>query len=145
MSVWYLARIRKIHCLKAASSTRTVIEGDPRLLSASTIRAFHSVTMPDRTHSDPSAERQRIVIYILRRDVRFTDNPIFHYTSKIHKNGAKSDGTIQPDNATGIQSNVTHLLPIYVFPANQVEISGFLASSDQRSPYDEARSQVARV
>jgi deoxyribodipyrimidine photo-lyase len=32
-------------------------------------------------------------------------------------------------------------LPLYVFPANQIEVSGFI-SSESKSPYPEARSQV---
>jgi deoxyribodipyrimidine photo-lyase len=35
------------------------------------------------------------------------------------------------------------VLPIFVFPAQQVEVSGFLASEHDVSPYPEARSEVA--
>jgi deoxyribodipyrimidine photo-lyase len=73
----------------------------------------------------------RILIYLLRRDLRLSDNPIFHEIAKSFSS----------------QSNFTHLLPIYVFPAQQVEVSGFLKESDPtkqpKSPYPEARSQVA--
>ena len=67
----------------------------------------------------------RILIYLLRRDLRFADNPIFHEVIKSYQ-----------------QSNhaFTHLLPLYVFPAQQIEVSGFLASESERSPYPEARS-----
>lgn len=34
------------------------------------------------------------------------------------------------------------MLPVYVLPANQIEVSGFL-KQDAKSPYPEARSQVA--
>lgn len=40
------------------------------------------------------------------------------------------------------QRPFTHLLPLYVFPAQQVEVSGFLSSESEKSPYPEARSQV---
>lgn len=72
--------------------------------------------------------RQQVLVYLLRRDLRLTDNPIFHEISRLH-----------------VQSHTpfTHLLPIYVFPAQQIEISGFLGSDSQRSPYKEARSQVS--
>jgi deoxyribodipyrimidine photo-lyase len=42
-------------------------------------------------------------------------------------------------------ANFTHLLPVYVFPANQIEVSGFLSSPSEESPYPEARSEVAGV
>lgn len=73
----------------------------------------------------------RILIYLLRRDLRLSDNPIFHEVAKSFSG----------------QSKFTHLLPIYVFPAQQVEVSGFLEPADQvkqpKSPYPEARSRVA--
>lgn len=40
------------------------------------------------------------------------------------------------------QKPFTHVLPVFVFPADQLEISGFLSSEQERSPYPEARSQV---
>ena len=66
----------------------------------------------------------RILVYLLRRDLRLADNPIFHDLVKSYQ-----------------QSNrpYTHLLPLYVFPAQQIEVSGFLSESE-RSPYPEARS-----
>ena len=72
---------------------------------------------------------QRILIYLLRRDLRLADNPIFH---EIHKLSQSS------------HCPFTHLLPIYVFPAQQVEVSGFLANQDSRSPFPEARSEVGK-
>ena len=74
------------------------------------------------------AEKARILVYILRRDLRIADNPIFHELSRLHQQS---------------KHPFTHLLPIYVFPANQVEVSGFVTSPSTRSPYPEARSQVA--
>lgn len=70
---------------------------------------------------------QRILVYLLRRDLRVADNPVFHEIANLNKQS---------------QRPFTHLLPIYVFPADQVEVSGFLAPDVQRSPYQEARSQV---
>lgn len=68
----------------------------------------------------------RVLIYLLRRDLRLADNPIFHEIARL------SSQSKQP---------FTHVLPVYVFPAAQVETSGFLADSYQ-SPYKEARSAV---
>jgi deoxyribodipyrimidine photo-lyase len=61
----------------------------------------------------------------MRRDLRLSDNPIFHEVSRQLKQH---------------QTSYTHLLPLYVFPAQQMEVSGFLNSPDARSPYREARS-----
>ncbi|KAI9674613.1 MAG: hypothetical protein M1829_003695 [Trizodia sp. TS-e1964] len=69
----------------------------------------------------------RILIYLLRRDLRLADNPIFHALS-VH--------------AQQSSQSYTHLLPIYIFPATQIEISGFLIPGAQ-SPYPVARSAVA--
>jgi deoxyribodipyrimidine photo-lyase len=64
----------------------------------------------------------KILIYLMRRDLRLSDNPIFNSLSK--------------DN-----QGFTHLLPLYVFPAQQVEVSGFIPKdSNSKSPYPEARS-----
>ncbi|KAJ3181693.1 hypothetical protein HDU87_000711 [Geranomyces variabilis] len=76
---------------------------------------------------------QRILLYLLRRDLRLADNPIF---------------------ASLKSPPFTHLLPVYIFPADQIEVSGFVASPSAsssttpagtaaRSPYPEARSRVA--
>ena len=69
----------------------------------------------------------RILIYLLRRDLRLADNPILHDVSKLF-----------------LQSHhpYTHLLPLYVFPAQQIEVCGFLASDADRSPFPEARSST---
>ena len=69
----------------------------------------------------------RVLVYLLRRDLRFADNPIFHEVFK----------TIQQS-----QNLYTHFLPLYVFAAQQIEVSGFLASDSDRSPFPEARSNA---
>lgn len=70
----------------------------------------------------------RVLIYLLRRDLRFADNPIFNEISK----------TFQQS-----QHPYTHLLPVYIFAAQQIEVSGFLSSESERSPFPEARSNAA--
>ncbi|KAK5191154.1 hypothetical protein LTR92_008873 [Exophiala xenobiotica] len=72
---------------------------------------------------------QRILIYLLRRDLRLSDQPIFHEIHKLSQ---------QP------QKPFTHVLPLYVFSAQQVEVSGFLGDSEAKSPFPEARSEVGR-
>lgn len=75
------------------------------------------------------SEKARVLVYILRRDLRLADNPIFHDIAKLHQQS---------------HHPFTHLLPIYVFPADQVEVGGFIpGSANKRSPYPEARSAVA--
>ena len=68
----------------------------------------------------------RVLIYLLRRELRLADNPIFHELARLNSQS---------------QRPFTHLLPVYVFPAQQVEVSGFLEEG-KRSPYKEARSSV---
>lgn len=68
---------------------------------------------------------QRVLVYLLRRDLRLTDNPVFHELAKLHGQSPKP---------------FTHLLPVYVLSANQIEVSGFLSPDATRSPYPEARS-----
>ena len=63
------------------------------------------------------------MIYLLRRDLRVSDNPILHHLATTKDHG------------------FTHLLPIYVFPSHQIETSGFLKDG-QTSPYPQALSQV---
>ena len=72
---------------------------------------------------------QRVLIYLLRRDLRLSDNPVFH---EIHKLSQLS------------QRPFTHVLPLYVFPAQQVEVSGFLSDPGLKSPYPEARSETGK-
>ncbi|KAI7359570.1 cryptochrome [Hortaea werneckii] len=71
----------------------------------------------------------RILIYLVRRDLRTADNPVFHEIERLHSQSQKP---------------FTHVLPVYVFPANQIEISGFLRSENEKSPYPEARSIAGR-
>lgn len=94
---------------------------------------------------------QRILVYIHRRDVRLSDNPVYTAISDMfnQENAAPDQSPVRArkDSATSNNSGnsrFTHLLPIYVFPANQVEVSGFLKDS-AKSPYPEARSMVANV
>lgn len=77
-----------------------------------------------KTFNMPSST---LLIYILRRDLRLGDNPIFHEISKLK------------------DKPYTHLLPVYVFPAQQLEVSGFIPkNSTEKSPYPEAKSAIGR-
>jgi len=101
-------------------------------------------------------EQPRVILYILRRDVRLSDNPAFHCaaqqikrtkTARSSSNGSNGSTRSRDDSLTSEHGGApfTHLLPVYVFPANQVEPSGFLSSPSNQNPYPEARSQVAKV
>lgn len=74
------------------------------------------------------SDKARVLIYVLRRDLRLADNPIFSEVSRLFNQS---------------QHRFTHLLPIYIFSADQIEVSGFVSSPNKRSPYPEARSEVA--
>ncbi|OAP56740.1 hypothetical protein AYL99_08852 [Fonsecaea erecta] len=71
----------------------------------------------------------RVLIYLLRRDLRLPDNPIFHEIHQLYQQAEKP---------------FTHVLPVYVFPAQQVEVSGFLSEIGSKSPFPEARSEVGK-
>jgi deoxyribodipyrimidine photo-lyase len=66
----------------------------------------------------------KLVVYLLRRDLRAIDNPILHHL-------ATTD------------HGFTHFLPIYILPPHQIETSGFVVEG-QKSPYPLAKSQVGR-
>lgn len=74
------------------------------------------------------SSKARVLIYVLRRDLRLADNPIFHEVSRLFQQS---------------QHPFTHFLPVYTFPANQVEVSGFIPDSSNKSPYPEARAPVS--
>lgn len=65
------------------------------------------------------------LIYLIRKDLRVSDNPIFHHL------------------ATSTDHGFTHLLPVFVFPPHQIEVSGFIKDGS-KSPFPEARSQVGK-
>lgn len=63
-----------------------------------------------------------LCIYLLRRDLRAEDNPVLQAINRAAKAG-----------------EITHVLPVYVFAAQQIEVSG-LITDGSKSPYPEARS-----
>jgi len=72
----------------------------------------------------------RTLVYLLRRDLRYSDNPILHEIGKLTSQS---------------QRPFDKVLPIYVFQAHEIETSGFIpAGSSTKSPYPEARSEVGK-
>ena len=69
-------------------------------------------------------ESNDTLIYLIRRDLRVSDNPILHSLSTMKDHPFK------------------YVLPLYVFNAQQLEVSGFISEDGGKSPYKEARSQV---
>jgi deoxyribodipyrimidine photo-lyase len=70
-------------------------------------------------------EHNQALIYLIRRDLRISDNPILHSLST------------QKDHP------FKYLLPLYIFNAQQLEASGFIPEGDgAKNPYKEARSEV---
>jgi len=65
-----------------------------------------------------------VLVYLVRRDLRVSDNPILHHLASV------------PDHG------FTHVLPVYVIPAHQMAVSGLIPDG-QPNPYPEARSQLA--
>lgn len=104
--------------------------------------------------TNPTMSKQaRIVLYILRRDIRLSDNPVFHAAAQqtqranSRKPSPSGERRGRDDSLTSEHGGApfTHFLPVYVFPPRQIETSGFLASPSDKSPYSEARSQFAKV
>ncbi|KAH6607277.1 cryptochrome [Trichoderma cornu-damae] len=62
----------------------------------------------------------RILVYLLRHDLRTADNPVLHRLS-----------------TSGDHHGYTHLLPVYVLPPDQVELSG-LVKDGEICPYPRA-------
>ncbi|KAK4181352.1 putative mitochondrial cryptochrome DASH precursor [Triangularia setosa] len=69
---------------------------------------------------------QNILIHIIRRDLRSSDNPLFHAAATA------------PD-----EEKFDAHLPIFVFDASQVDVSGFIKFEGATNPYKSPRSQVA--
>jgi deoxyribodipyrimidine photo-lyase len=87
---------------------------------------LHARAAPYRqSFSTIKMHASNVLVYLLRRNLRLEDNPVFYEL-------AKQKPPIY-----------THLLPVYVFSAQQLEVSGFLPKdSETKSPYPEARSAV---
>jgi len=64
-----------------------------------------------------------LVIHVVRKDLRIQDNPILHHL------------------ATAPDHGVEKFLPVYIFPAHQVVLSGFIKDGSD-NPYPAARSAV---
>jgi deoxyribodipyrimidine photo-lyase len=100
-----------------------------------------------------SNAQSRIILYVLRRDIRLSDNPVFHCAaqqskrSKLNKPASQDGRRSRDDSLTSEHGGApfTHFLPVYIFPPQQMEVAGFLSSPSDQSPYPEARSKVAKV
>jgi deoxyribodipyrimidine photo-lyase len=67
--------------------------------------------------------KKNTLVCVLRRDLRISDNPIL-------------DGVVTR------KDDFAYFLPLYIFPAEQIELSGFIQDKNAESPYPEARSQL---
>ncbi|KAI1506093.1 DASH family cryptochrome [Biscogniauxia marginata] len=67
--------------------------------------------------------KSNTLIYLVRRDLRVSDNPILHHLVSSPGHG------------------FTHLLPVYIIPPHQIQVSGLLKDGTT-SPFPEARSEV---
>ncbi|KAL7894934.1 photolyase [Trichoderma sp. SZMC 28014] len=66
---------------------------------------------------------ESILVYLMRRDLRSSDNPILYRLSTT-------------------QHGFTHLLPVYILPPDQIEVSG-LVKDGKLSPYPPARYDLS--
>lgn len=66
------------------------------------------------------------LIYFVRHDIRLSDNPILHKLASTKDHG------------------LTHLLVVYVFTAEQIEVSGFIQDGSP-SPYPPAKSKLRKL
>ena len=85
------------------------------------------VSEPHYLHCTNRMATQRVLIYLMRRDLRLSDNPVFDEVYRLSQQS---------------QRPFTHLLPLYIFAAQQMEVSGFLSEPESKSPYPEARSEI---
>ena len=67
----------------------------------------------------------KLLIYLPRRDLRVADNAILHHLASTTDHG------------------FTHLLPIYIFPRHQIELSG-LVEAGKQCPFPPAQSAVGK-
>ncbi|KAJ6786299.1 hypothetical protein PWT90_10780 [Aphanocladium album] len=67
----------------------------------------------------------KVLVYLLRRDLRISDNPVFHRLVSSSDHG------------------FTHLLPVVILPPDQIETSGFLKPGES-SPFPPAKSKVGK-
>lgn len=72
------------------------------------------------------APTSNVLLYLVRHDLRYSDNPIFDCLASDKDHG------------------FTEMIPVYIFPAQQFEVSGFIKDGSA-SPYPEAKSKVSRV
>ncbi|KAI0532692.1 cryptochrome [Xylaria digitata] len=70
-------------------------------------------------------DESNVVIYLMQHDLRVADNPILDHL------------------ASSANHKFTHLLPVYIIPPHQIEVSGFLQEGTE-SPFLEARSSLGR-
>lgn len=68
--------------------------------------------------------QSKVVIYAMRRELRLSDNPIFHHLAN-------------PESKHGF----SYLLPVYVFPAQQIDLSGFVPKGSE-NPHPAPKSAV---
>lgn len=65
----------------------------------------------------------KVLLYVFRRDLRTADQPAFHHLAANRDHG------------------FTHLIPVYVFPAQQINLSG-LIKDGSANPFPEPKSQL---
>lgn len=70
-----------------------------------------------------AAQQNRVLVHVFRRDLRVSDQPVLHHLESSADHG------------------FTHFLPLYVFPAHQIDLRGLLQGGAE-TPYPVPRSRV---
>jgi deoxyribodipyrimidine photo-lyase len=66
---------------------------------------------------------EKVLIYLFRNDLRVADHPVLDYLASV-------------------DHGFTHLLPVYVFPALQMDLSGFIQDEEQKQRFQVKTSRV---
>ncbi|MCO5584917.1 hypothetical protein L7F22_038849 [Adiantum nelumboides] len=88
-------------------------------------------------------EKRKVLICLLRLDLRIHDNPLFHYAHiASHNDSTNSAENYNSEKALDedkLSSTADYLMPVYVFDEREIELSG-LPDYQRKGP--EARTQV---
>jgi deoxyribodipyrimidine photo-lyase len=90
-----------------------------------------------------SGDKKKVLICLLRLDLRVSDNPLFHFAHTAESSQySRPEQSLQfnegkfPDERE-LSSEATHLVPLYVFDEREIELSG-LPNYQRKGP--EART-----
>ncbi|UZJ56859.1 hypothetical protein CBS101457_006179 [Exobasidium rhododendri] len=75
--------------------------------------------------SPSNVTQKKILICLLRMDLRVHDNPLFHFAHSDERGGSMGqDGTRKEGEDRSMSSSATHIVPLYVFDERELELGG---------------------